>query len=98
MKITKVRTYPLFAPIKEPYWTAQESNNGVHAIITEIETDEGIVGYSKVQGTPQKDICVFIEQFVELIKGRDPLQSTIIWEYLFGLSCPRPRAPYQDDG
>ena len=57
MKITKVRTYPLFAPIKEPYWTAQESNNGVHAIITEIETDEGIVGYSKVQGTPQKDIC-----------------------------------------
>ena len=98
MKITKVKTHPLFAPIREPYWTAQESSNGVRAIITEIETDQGITGYSKIQGTPQKDICKFIEQFIELIKGWDPLESTVIWEYLFKLACPRPRAPYQEDG
>jgi len=97
MKITKVKTYPLFAPIREPYWTAQESSNGVRAIITEIETDQGITGYSKIQGTPQKDICNFIEQFIGLIKGWNPLETTTIWEYLFRLGCPRPRAPYQED-
>ena len=73
MKITKIRTHPLFAPIKEPYWTAQELSKGVRAILTEVETDEGLVGYSKIQGTPQTDICDWIAQFAELVVGRDPL-------------------------
>ena len=98
MKITKIRTHPLFAPIKEPYWTAQELSKGVGAILTEVETDEGLVGYSKIQGTPQTDICDWIAQFAELVVGRDPLETTEIWEFLFGLTCPRRRVPYAEDG
>jgi L-alanine-DL-glutamate epimerase-like enolase superfamily enzyme len=98
MKITDIRTHPLFAPIKEPYWTAQELSQGPRAILTEVHTDEGIVGYSKIQGTPQKTICEYVDLFAGLIRGRDPLEVTALWEFMFGLTCPRRRVPYQEDG
>jgi L-alanine-DL-glutamate epimerase-like enolase superfamily enzyme len=98
MKITDIRTHCIFAPIKEPYWTAQEGSKGVRAILTEVETDEGIIGYSKIQGAPQKDICDWIAKFADLIRGKDPLEITAIWEFLFGLTVPAERRPFDDDG
>ena len=98
MKITDIRTHAISAPIKQSYWTAHEQSGSVKAILTEVETDEGIVGYSKIQGAPQNAICDWVAKFAEIIKGRDPLETTEIWELLFSLTSPRPRAPYGEDG
>src|SRR5215208_4964048 len=90
MKIKAVRAHALSAPLSEPLWTAQEALKDSSLILVEVETDDGLVGYGEIKGSPIKTIVEWVVRFGELIKGADPLAHEIIWNRLFMLTVPRP--------
>jgi len=52
MKISKIRTTPLFCKFKQPYHWAQGVTHGAPVILIEIETDEGITGIAESVASP----------------------------------------------
>jgi D-galactarolactone cycloisomerase len=98
MKITAVRAHPLTAQLTEPLWTAQEALKDSSLILVEVETDEGLKGYGEIKGSPLKSIAEWVARLGSVIKGMDPLGHEIIWNRLFSLTVPRPRAMYGADG
>jgi muconate cycloisomerase len=52
VKITAVRTTPLFCKFKQPYIWAQGTQNGAPAILIEVETDNGITGIGESVASP----------------------------------------------
>jgi muconate cycloisomerase len=53
MKITAIRTTPLFCRFKQPYHWAQGVNYGAPIILIEVETDAGIVGIGESVASPE---------------------------------------------
>ena len=98
MRITAVRAYPLSAPLVEALWTAQEALKDSSLVLVEVETDEGITGYGEIKGSPLKAIAEWVERLGDVIKGADPLAHEIIWNRLFNLTVPRPRAMFGGEG
>jgi L-alanine-DL-glutamate epimerase-like enolase superfamily enzyme len=98
MKITAVRAYPLSAPLEEVLWTAQEALKDSGLILVAVETDGGLTGYGEIKGSPLKAIAEWVERFGAIIEGSDPLAHEIIWNRLFSLTLPRPRAMFGGDG
>jgi D-galactarolactone cycloisomerase len=98
MKIRAVRAHAMTAPLTEPLWTAQEALKDSSLILVEVETDEGLKGYGEIKGSPLKSIAEWVVRFGELIKGADPLAHEIVWNRLFSLTVPRPRAMFGADG
>ena len=90
MKITSIETYALSMPLPVPLWTAHETLRSASAIIVEVKTDDGLVGYGEIHGVPMKRICEWVERFAEVVRGMDPLGHAEVWERLFSLTNPRP--------
>ena len=67
-------------------------------ILTEVRTDDGIVGYGQIHGAPMPRICEWVAQFSEVIHGREALGHVAVWEELFALTSPRPGAIEGRDG
>ncbi|HYC49339.1 MAG TPA: mandelate racemase/muconate lactonizing enzyme family protein [Burkholderiales bacterium] len=97
MKITAVRTHPFSAPLEEPLFTAQEALKDSSILLVEVQTDQGITGYGEIKGSPMKAIAEWVARFGDVIQGADPLAHEIIWNRLFNLTVPRPRAMYGGD-
>jgi len=98
MKITAIRAYPLSAPLVEALWTAQEALKDSSLILVEVETDDGLKGYGEIKGAPLKGIVEWVQRLGEVIKGADPLAHEVIWNRLFNLTVPRPRAMFGGEG
>jgi L-alanine-DL-glutamate epimerase-like enolase superfamily enzyme len=98
MKITAVRAHALSFPLDQALWTAQEALKDSSMVLVEVESGEGITGYGIVHGAPLKAIVDWVERFGELIRGDDPLAHEIVWNKLFNLTTPRPRAMFGADG
>ena len=98
MKIKAVRAHALSAQLEEPLWTAQEALKDSSLILVEVETDEGLTGYGEIKGSPLKSITEWVLRLGEVIEGADPLAHEIIWNRLFTLTVPRPRAMFGADG
>ena len=56
MKITRIRTTPLFLAYKQSYHWAQAVNEGTEVVLVEVESDVGITGVSEAAGTPNAAI------------------------------------------
>ncbi|MBL27361.1 MAG: mandelate racemase [Rhodospirillaceae bacterium] len=82
MKITAVNVYPLSAPIREPFRFSQARVGTRVALLVEIETDEGIVGWGEGYGPPRL-LASVVENYAELLVGADPLAGDAIWEALY---------------
>jgi L-alanine-DL-glutamate epimerase-like enolase superfamily enzyme len=52
MRITKIRTTPLFCKFKQPYHWAQGVTLGAPVILIEVETDGGIIGIGESVASP----------------------------------------------
>ena len=52
MRITEIRSTPLFVPYKKPFHWAQGSIDGAYVVLLEVLTDEGIAGYGECVSTP----------------------------------------------
>lgn len=98
MRITAVRAHALSAPLVEALWTAQEALKDSSLVLVEVETDEGVTGYGEIKGSPLKAIAEWVERLGAVIKGADPLGHEIVWNQLFNLTVPRPRAMFGGDG
>lgn len=100
MKITNVEAMTLIEPIKDPIKApisipyANEIESVVfreyRATLVKIETDEGITGWGecmvRLSPTSTRDIIEYIKP---VLIGKDPLDTEMIWEYLFGIMMNR---------
>jgi L-alanine-DL-glutamate epimerase-like enolase superfamily enzyme len=91
-RIASVATYPVSVPRPEPVWTAQEESRAWSVILTEVKTDDGLVGYGLIHGSPMPRICEWVARFGEIVAGMDALAHEAVWDKLFALTCPRPGA------
>ena len=73
MKITDIRTTPLFVPFKESYYWARGITDGAAVLMIEVETDEGITGIGESRGWLSVDVAnSAIQAASPLFIGQDP--------------------------
>jgi L-alanine-DL-glutamate epimerase-like enolase superfamily enzyme len=97
-RIASIATYPVSVPRPFPVWTAQEESKAWSVLLTEVKTDDGLIGYGEIHGAPMPRICEWIARFAEMIGGMDALAHEAVWDRLFALTCPRPGAIGVGDG
>jgi D-galactarolactone cycloisomerase len=97
-RIASVATYPISVPRPAPVWTAHEEIKAWSVILTEVKTDDGLVGYGEIHGAPATRICDWVARFGEIVQGMDALAHEAVWDRLFALTSPRPGAIEGRDG
>jgi L-alanine-DL-glutamate epimerase-like enolase superfamily enzyme len=86
MKIADVRTIPLSYRCERPYMSAAGAQMARHALLVEIETDNGLVGIGEAgsAGGPLASTRVVVEQELKpLLLGEDPLLIERLWQKMF---------------
>src|SRR6266446_1731267 len=96
--IASVKAYPISVPRPEPVWTAHEEIKAWSVILVEVKTDDGLVGYGEIHGSPMPRICEWVARFAEIVQGMDALAHQAVWDRLFALTSPRPGAIEGRDG
>src|SRR5262249_9694477 len=89
-KIASVETYMISVLRPQPVRTAHEEIKAWNVILTEVRTDDGLVGYGEIHGAPMPRICQWVARFGEIIRGMDALAHVAGWEKLVALTSPRP--------
>src|SRR3954463_10958132 len=89
MKITAVRAHVLEAKLSEPFAYARAWYATRAAMIVEIETDEGLVGWGESYG-PARLTAAVVEAMAPFLIGQDPLRTEWLWQELY--------ARYRDHG
>ncbi len=97
-RIASVTTHMISVPRPQPVWTAHEESKAWDIILTELRTDDGLVGYGEIHGTPMPRICEWVSRFGEIVHGMDALAHMAVWEKLFALTSPRPGGIEGRDG
>jgi L-alanine-DL-glutamate epimerase-like enolase superfamily enzyme len=97
-RIASINTYPISVPRPEPVWTAHEEIRAWSVILVEVKTDDGLVGYGEIHGSPMPRICEWVARFAEIVHGMDALAHQAVWDRLFALTSPRPGAIEGKDG
>jgi L-alanine-DL-glutamate epimerase-like enolase superfamily enzyme len=78
-KIASVSTHMISVPRPQPVWTAHEEIKAWSVILTEVRTDDGLVGYGEIHGAPMPRICEWVTRFGEIIGGMDALAHMAVW-------------------
>jgi D-arabinonate dehydratase/D-galactarolactone cycloisomerase len=100
MKIRDVKAIPLFvplssavgAPISLPYadQLASVVFGGYRATIVQVWTDDGLVGIGEcMTRLAPKALQAIIEDLAPILRGRDPQDTEVIWELLYGTMMNR---------
>src|SRR5258707_15701885 len=97
-RIASIATYPISVPRPAPVWTAHEEITAWSVILVEVKTDDGMVGYGEIHGSPMPRICEWVARFGEIVHGMDALAHQAVWDRLFALTSPRPGAIEGKDG
>ncbi len=97
-RIASVETYMISVPRPEVTWTAHEGMGAWNVILTEVRSDDGLVGYGEVHGAPMPRICEWVARFGDIIRGMDALAHEAVWDKLFALTSPRPGGIRGADG
>jgi L-alanine-DL-glutamate epimerase-like enolase superfamily enzyme len=97
-RIASITNYPISVPRPEPVWTAHEEIRAWSVILVEVKTDDGLVGYGEIHGSPMPRICEWVARFGEVVHGMDALAHQAVWDRLFALTSPRPGAIEGRDG
>jgi D-galactarolactone cycloisomerase len=97
-RIASVETHMISVPRPQPVWTAHEESRSWNLILTEVRTEDGLVGYGEIHGAPMAKICQWVALLGEIIRGMDALAHIAIWEKLFALTSPRPGGIEGRDG
>jgi D-galactarolactone cycloisomerase len=86
MKICEVKSHVLKHPLPEA--EVFGSSKGWHtvrqALVVEILTDDGLVGWGEAYGPPAINRALVDEMYAPRLLGRDPLDHAVIWEDLYG--------------
>jgi len=86
MHIADVRTIPLSYHCETPYMSAAGVQTARHALLVEVETDNGLVGIGEAgsAGGPLVSTQVVVEHELKpLLLGEDPLRLEYLWQKMF---------------
>ena len=93
-RIASVETHMISVPRAQPVWTAHERSTAWNVVLTEIRTDDGLVGNGEIHGTPMPQICEWVDRFGELVRGMDALANVAVGKAL----CPHLSEAWRDRG
>ena len=83
MRITAVRTTPLFLPYRQPYHWAYGTVEGAELVLVEVETDEGITGIGESIGaTDAAAIGAALARVIPDLIGHDAFDNARLVERL----------------
>ncbi|MEY9104624.1 D-galactarolactone cycloisomerase [Bradyrhizobium yuanmingense] len=82
MKITNVRTHVLQAALSEPLGSARGWYDTRTAMLVEIETDQGVVGWGECYG-PAGIAAAVVESVAPWLVGGDPLRTEYLWQMIY---------------
>lgn len=83
MKISDVKVHVMQAELKEPFGFSQWWFHKRGAMIVEVITDEGLVGWGEAYGPPEATGAIVEKLYKPLVVGKDPFQVGVIWEELY---------------
>ena len=94
MKIVKLDTYALSAPLPQTVRTSTHAISQVSEVIVKLTTDAGHVGIGEAHGPfllrqgpdALRGVQRVLETITPLVVGRDPFQVERIWQDLFALT------------
>jgi D-galactarolactone cycloisomerase len=85
MKIERIRTYHLRAELTaaEAFAYSQARITSRTAMLVEIVADDGRSGWGEAYGPPAPSRIIIDELYAPRLIGRDPMDTTVIWEELY---------------
>jgi D-galactarolactone cycloisomerase len=85
MKIERIRTYHLRAELTaaEAFAYSQARITSRTAMLVEIVADDGRSGWGEAYGPPSPSKTIIDELYAPRLIGRDPMDTTVIWEELY---------------
>ena len=82
MKIKRVRTHILSAALSQPFAYSRAWYDTRMAMVVEIETDNGLVGWGECYG-PARITAAVVESVATLLIGEDPLRIDHLWRKVY---------------
>jgi D-galactarolactone cycloisomerase len=82
MIITGVRTHLLEASLSQPFAYSRAWYDTRTAMVVEIETDHGMVGWGECYGPAQITAAV-VQSVAPWLIGQDPLRTEFLWEMIY---------------
>jgi len=82
MKIKRVRTHILSAALSQPFAYSRAWYDTRMAMVVEIETDNGLVGWGECYG-PARITAAVVEGVATLLIGEDPLRIDHLWRKVY---------------
>ncbi len=82
MKITDVRTHVLEARLSEPFAYSRAWYDTRTAMLVEIETDTGLVGWGECYG-PARITEAVVKSVAPWLIGEDPLRTDFLWQMIY---------------
>jgi D-galactarolactone cycloisomerase len=82
MKITNVRTHVLEATLSQPFAYSRAWYDRRAAMLVEIETDDGLIGWGECYG-PARMTAAVVSSMAPWLVGEDPLRTDVLWRQIY---------------
>ena len=82
MKITDVRTHILQATLSQPFAYSRAWYDTRTAMLVEIETDNGLIGWGECYG-PAAITSAVVKSVASWLIGEDPLRTDFLWQTVY---------------
>jgi D-galactarolactone cycloisomerase len=82
MIITGVRTHILKASLSQPFAYSRAWYDTRTAMVVEIETDQGVVGWGECYGPAQITAAV-VQSVAPWLIGQDPMRTEFLWQMIY---------------
>jgi D-galactarolactone cycloisomerase len=82
MVITAVRTHVLEARISQPFAYSRAWYDTRTAMVVEIETDTGLIGWGECYG-PARMTAAVVQSVAPWLIGEDPLRTDYLWQMIY---------------
>ncbi len=82
MKITKIHTHVLQAALSQPFAYSRAWYDTRTAMLVEIETDAGVIGWGECYG-PARMTAAVVDSVAPWLIGEDPLRTDVLWQMVY---------------
>ncbi|MEP6841552.1 MAG: mandelate racemase/muconate lactonizing enzyme family protein [Bradyrhizobium sp.] len=82
MIIKSVRTHILEAPLSQPFAYSRAWYDTRTAMVVEIETDSGLIGWGECYG-PARMTAAVVQSVAPWLVGQDPLRTDYLWQMIY---------------
>jgi D-galactarolactone cycloisomerase len=83
MRITRIEGHPLTFPQQPAWGYAKGWVDSAPALLIEVHTDEGIVGWGEGYGPPAATLAMIRSLCEPVVLGADPMRSEEVWSRLY---------------